>query len=137
MNSRFAKTRIVMLLLSGSLLVLVGASILVSPVAFFAHNRIELGANISLLNELKAPAGLLLVAGLFMIATVFRRSQADVALRLAALIYLSYALTRGLSLMIDGMPASGLVQAMALEGAIGLSCMLLVMFDRTLPEKVL
>jgi len=130
MKTKLAKTQMVLLLVSGALLILVGASILVSPADFYGSNNIELGANVSLLNELKAPAGLLLVAGMFMIIAIFVRSKGDVALRLAALIYLSYALTRSLSMMFDGLPASGLILATALEATIGLTCLLVLFIGR-------
>jgi hypothetical protein len=45
---------------------------------------------------------------------------------LAALIYLSYALTRGLSMALDGAPAAGLVQAAALEGLVGAACLAVI-----------
>jgi hypothetical protein len=40
----------------------------------------------------------------------------------STLLYLSYGLSRILSMAIDGMPAEGLVQAAALEIVIGLVC---------------
>ncbi len=127
MRMKLGKTRIALLLLSGALLILVGASIIVSPAGFYASNNIDLGVNVSLLNELKAPAGLLLVAGTFMIVAAFVRSLGDIALQLATLVYLSYAATRCLSVIVDGVPALGLIQAMALEAAIGLACLLVLM----------
>ncbi len=73
MKTKLAKTRPVLLLVSGALLIFVGTSIIVSLVNFFGSNNIELGANVNLLNELKAPSGLLLAAGMFMIIAVFVR----------------------------------------------------------------
>ena len=67
MKTKLANTQKVILLVAGSLLILVSGWILASPTDFYAANEIELGANPSLLNELKAPAGLLLSVGLFMI----------------------------------------------------------------------
>ena len=46
-----------LLLVAGTLLILVGASITLSPANFYAANGISVGANVNLLNELKAPAG--------------------------------------------------------------------------------
>lgn len=130
MKTRLAKTQTAVLLVAGILLILVSGFILASPAEFYAANRIELGANVNLINELKAPAGLLLAAGLFMIGAIFVRSQADTALWLAALIYLSYAGSRFLSMIIDGVPAAGLVQAAALEGIVGLACLAVLMMRR-------
>jgi predicted membrane-bound spermidine synthase len=57
-----------------------------------------------------------------MIGAIFVHSQADTALRLAALICLSYAGSRFISMVIDGVPDVGLVQAAVIEGIIGLAC---------------
>jgi low temperature requirement protein LtrA len=134
MKTRLAKTQKALLFVAGALLILVSSFILASPADFYASNNIELGANVNLLNELKAPAGLLLVAGLFMIGAVFVRSQADTALWLAALIYLSYAGSRLVSMALDGLPATGLVQAAALEGIVGMAC-LVVLAIRRIPAR--
>lgn len=134
MKTRLAKTQTAVLLVAGILLILVSGFILASPAEFYAANRIELGANVNLINELKAPAGLLLAAGLFMIGAIFVRSQADTALWLASLIYLSYAGSRFLSMAFDGLPAAGLVQAAALEGVVGLAC-LAVFAMRRIPAR--
>lgn len=130
MNMQLAKTQKVLLLVSGALLILVATLIFVSPVDFYASSQIELGPNVSLLNELKAPAGLLLAAGVFMIGAIFVRSQADTALWLAALIYLSYAIARSASMAFDGMPAAVLVQVAAIEGILGLACLAVLVIRR-------
>lgn len=136
MKTKLAITQKAVLLAAGSLLILVGTYILASPVNFYASNSIELGANVSLLNELKAPAGLLLAAGLYMVGAIFVRSQADMALSLAALIYLSYAASRFVSMVFDGVPAAGLVQASALEGIVGMACLAVLMIRRVPAGKV-
>lgn len=136
MKNKLVKTQMVILLVSGALLILVSTSIIVSPTDFYAANSIEIGANASLLNELKAPAGFLLAAGMFMIIATVVRSKSKVALRLAALIYLSYAVTRSVSMVFDGVPASGLVMATALEATIGLTCLLVLLIGRTPLNKV-
>ncbi len=126
MKNKLAITRGAVLLIAGSLLILIAAFITTSPVAFYASNEIELGANVSLLNELKAPAGFLLVAGIFMVVAVFIRSLATTAMLLGAMIYLSYAAARFISVGVDGLPAEGLVQAAALEAVIGAACLALL-----------
>ncbi|MGD8349776.1 MAG: DUF4345 domain-containing protein [Gammaproteobacteria bacterium] len=130
MKTRLAKTQITLLLVAGALLILVAGYILAAPADFYAANGIELGPDPSLRNELKAPAGLLLAAGGFMLGAAFARRLADAATSLAALIFLSYALSRFASMAFDGMPAAGLVQAAALEGVIGLACLAVLMMRR-------
>ena len=130
MKNKLAITRGAVLLIAGSLLILIAAFITTSPVAFYAANEIELGANVSLLNELKAPAGFLLAAGAFIIVAIFVRSLVTTAMLLAAMIYLSYAAARFVSIGIDGLPAAGLVQAAALEALVGLVCLALLLVRR-------
>ena len=130
MKTKLANTQKALLFVAGALLILVGTFILASPDDFYASNNIELDANVSLLNELKAPAGLLVAAGMFMIGAIFMHSQADTALWLAALIYLSYAVSRFVSMAFDGVPTAGLVQAAALEGIVGLACLVVLMIRR-------
>ena len=130
MNTILMKTRAGLLFVAGALLLLVGSFILAAPAAFYATNGIDPAGNVNLLNELKAPAGLLFTAGLLMIGAIFRRELANTATALAALIYLSYTVTRGISMTVDGMPAAGLVQAMALEGVLGLACLAVIVVDK-------
>lgn len=135
MNTKLVKTQIAVLLVAGALLILVGGFILAAPIDFYATNDISLGANVNLLNELKAPAGLLLAAGLFMIGAIFIRRMADSATSLAALIYLSYAVSRFFSMAFDGVPASGLVQVAAIEGIVGLACLAVSTIRRMQPWR--
>ncbi len=136
MTTKLAKTQTALLLVAGSLLILVGGFILGSPTDFYASNNIELGSDVSLLNELKAPAGFLLAAGVFMIGAIFIRQQADTALSLAALLYLSYAISRFASMVFDGIPAGGLIQAAALEALVGLACLALLTIKRIPADRV-
>ena len=136
MKPKLVRTQKAVLLVAGALLTLVGGFILAAPADFYAANNIELGANVSLLNELKAPAGLLLAAGLFMLGAIFVRGIADTATSLAALIYLSYAGSRFVSMVFDGVPAAGLVQAAALEGIVGLACLAVLMIRRMPAARV-
>ena len=136
MKTKLAKTQTALLLVAGSLLILVGGFILGSPADFYASNNIKLGSDVSLLNELKAPAGFLLASGVFMIGAIFVRRQADTALSLAALLFLSYASSRIVSMIFDGVPAEGLVQAAALESLVGLACLALLTIKRLPVSRV-
>ena len=135
MKTNLANIQNVLLIVSGTLLIVIGMSIFLSPGDFYSSNNIDIGVNVSLLNELKASAGLLLVAGMFIISSVFVKTYSDVALRLTILIYLSYAGARGISMIVDGLPASGLVLATALEAAVGLACLLVLLISRTQTKK--
>lgn len=133
MKNLLSKSRPPLLFLAGVLLILVAAFILSAPVDFYAANSIELGTDPNLLNELKAPAGFLLAAGLFILSSALVRRLAETATALAAMIYLSYAGSRFASMLVDGMPAESLVQAAVLEAVIGLACLAFLL---PCPEKV-
>jgi len=120
----------VILFLSGLVAVAIAATILVAPDVFYAGYGIEVGGNATLANELKAPAGALLVAGLLMFAGVFRSGLAMVSLATATAVYLSYGLGRALSIAIDGLPHSGMVSAAVIEIAIGAICLVTLLFVR-------
>ncbi len=113
-----------LLLASGLIAAGIAATILFAPNAFYRDYGIDIGSNVSLANELKAPAGALLIAGLLMLAGVFRSEFAIPSLATATAIYLSYGLSRLLSMAIDGIPHSGLVGAAVVEIAIGVICFL-------------
>ena len=113
-----------LLLTSGLLAAGIATTILFAPDAFYAGYGIDTGSDVSLANEMKAPAGMLLIAGLLMLAGVVRKGFTVASLATASLIYLSYGLSRLLSMAIDGIPHSGLVSAAMLEITIGAICLL-------------
>ena len=112
-----------LLLASGLLASGIAATILFAPDAFYTPYGIDVGSNVNLANELKAPAGVLLVAGLLMLTGVFRAELAVLSLTTATVVYLSYGLSRLLSMTTDGFPNGGLVSAAVLEIVIGVACL--------------
>lgn len=130
-NSKIVKT---ILLISGLIAAEIGAEILLFPINFYATYNIELGQNISLLNEIRASGGALLASGLLIMAGVFVARFTFASSLLAALLYLSYAFSRVLSMAMDGQPAEGLQMAAVLEIAIGLFCLFALAKYRTNEE---
>lgn len=130
MNFRGLVARRLVLLMAGMVAMGIAVTILFAPEAFYAAYGIELAGNTNLTNELKAPAGVLLVAGLLMLAGVFRAQLTNVSLTAAAAIYLPYGLSRLLSISIDGVPDSGLVGAAVFEIAVGAVCLLALLPGR-------
>ena len=112
-----------LLLVSGLLATGIAAAILFAPDAFYAGTGIDLGSNTSLANEIKAPMGMLLVAGLFMLVGVFRTSFVVPSLAAGTFIYLSFGLSRLLSMAIDGVPDSAMISAAMIELVIGTLCL--------------
>ena len=113
-----------LLLASGLLAAGIAATIFVVPDAFYASYGIEIGRDVNLANEMKAPAGLLFLAGLAMLAGVFRAEHAVSSLTVAAVVFLSYGLSRSLSMALDGIPNAALAGAAAFEIAIGIVCLI-------------
>ena len=114
----------VVLLVSGITAIGIACAILFAPEAFYATYGIELGSDANLANELKAPSGALLAAGLLMLAGVFNREYAFASTATAAAVYLSYGLSRLSSMAIDGFPTGALIAAASFELVIGTVCAL-------------
>lgn len=100
-------------------LVLAGA-ILMAPAAFYAGYGIAIGNDIALLNEMKAPAGAILLAAAVMAAGLFRPAWLGSALLVGGLLYLGFGAGRLLALVADGLPPVSLLAAMAVELLLGL-----------------
>ena len=112
----------VVLFLAGIIAVGIGLAAGLWPKAFYASSGIFLGENISLLSEVRAPAMVLTVSGLIMLAAVMASKFRAFALAVAAVLYLSYGGGRLLSLAMDGVPHFNLLAAMVLEIGVGLLC---------------
>jgi hypothetical protein len=109
-----------LLVISGLILVGVGGAILFMPVGFYATSGIDLGGNLSLLNEIRPPGGALLASGIIIISGAFMLQLTFTSLVLSVLLYLSYGLSRLFSMAIDGIPHTTFVMATGLEMILGL-----------------
>ena len=124
------------LAISGLIAVAIAGMILFVPDAFYAgYGSIELAGNPTLANELKAPSGALLVAGLLMFAGVVQRAWLVPGLAVATFIYLSYGVARILSILLDGVPHSGMVWAAVIEIVIGGLCVAALLRLRAVAER--
>ena len=125
-NGAMKRTKVLqsILLLAGIIGFGIGASIVFLPVAFHTQDGIELAGNASLLSEVRAPGGALMVCSLCIALGAFITELTFTSTLLATLLYLSYGLSRMLSIALDGMPHPILVQAAVAELVIGALCML-------------
>ena len=123
------------LFICGAILLTIGLSITLSPESFYAETMLSGSAaigdanlfhNASLINELRAPAGMLLAACVFVVLACMRKSLRTYAWLLSAMIYLPYGLARVYGFLIDGLPHQSLVYAAALEILLG--AMILALF---------
>lgn len=112
------------LLIAGGLLAAVIATmILFTPGSFYASYGIDIGDNVNLANELKAPTGMLLASSILMLVGAIREKLLLRSLVVASVIFSSFGLSRLTSMAIDGVPSSGLVGAAAIELAMGGLCL--------------
>jgi len=118
-NSKVLK---VILFISGLIAIGVGATILLMPVGFYAVSGINLNGDVNLLNEVRASGGALLACGILITSGAFVVKLTFTATVISTLLYLSYGLSRLLSMVVDGMPADSLIQAVILELVLGLIC---------------
>lgn len=112
MTHPFTRT---LLAVSGSMGLAIGTGILFLPHAFHATSGIALGTDPSLLSEMRAPGGLLILASLLALAGAVKRSLARTGLILSASVYGSYGLSRLISLAVDGTPSDSLLLAALIE----------------------
>jgi len=127
----------IVLFISGLIAAAIGGAIVAIPIAFYSTYSIELGGNVALLNEIRASGGALLVTGILIISGAFFTRMTFTSIVISTLLYLSYGLSRMLSMVIDGMPSEGLVQSAALEIVIGLVCVFyLVKYQARTKERM-
>lgn len=116
-----------LLIISGFIGIWIGYSLLFSPVAFEASAGINLGEDTNLLSEIRAPAGLLLVSGIIIILGAFFSKLTIYSIQLSCLIYLSYGLSRLVSIIFDGFPSEPLQIALFVELLVGLICLFVLL----------
>jgi hypothetical protein len=119
------------LAVSGVIATGVGVGVLFAPHAFHATAGIMLGEDINLLNEMRSSGGMVLVSGLFILLGAIRAKVAFLALVVSSVLYLSYGLSRLVSLAADGIPSGSMLQILVLELVIGGICAILLQRERT------
>lgn len=125
--SRRVDVRSVVLFTAGLVVLAVGAAGLLAPVAFHQASGTEVGGDASLLSETRAAGGGLLAVGVFLLLGASVDRFAATAAGVGAVGYLAYGLSRLLGIALDGMPASGLVVATAVELVLGSACAYLLL----------
>ncbi|MEZ5244825.1 MAG: DUF4345 domain-containing protein [Acidimicrobiales bacterium] len=108
----------VVLVIAGLVALLIGGALLVAPASFHSSSGIDLGGDVNLLNETRAPGASLVAMGSLMLLGVVVERLRFVALVAAAVLYASYGVGRLASWAVDGTPHSTLVVATGVELAI-------------------
>lgn len=125
----------VLLVLAGIIGVYVGGGLVFYPVELQAQSEIFISDNASQLSETRAPGAAILSASIIVLIGAFRTNWTYIALVLTALFFLSYGVGRLLSLVLDGMPAQGLLYAMIGEFLIGILALIaLIKVKRTVEQ---
>ena len=126
-KNRFVK---ILLIVSGIIGIGIGFALLFFPVAFEASAGIHLGEDVNLLSETRSPGGVLLVGGVIILLGAFISKLTYTSIQLSSLIYLSYGLSRIVSIIFDGIPNESLIIALAIELLVGLiSLFVLIRFN--------
>jgi len=106
-------------LASAGLLLLIGASVVVDPVAFEASVGTWMPSDPQLASDMRGSGGELLATAFVMLSGVFRRSLWDMALITGGTVYLAYGLARVVGMAIDGVTPSLSLSYAALELVMG------------------
>ena len=109
----------------------IGLAITAAPASFYATYGIILGADPNLLSELRAPGANLSALGMVILAGAFHQGMQCISAFLGATVFLAYAFGRIVSMALDGMPSSGLIQATLIELVIGGLCAVLLWRGRS------
>lgn len=119
------------LFLFGTIAIGIGGALLFFPVSFEASAGIILGKNIGLLSEIRAYGSLILSGGIIILLGAFTNRLLPISIGLSSLFYLSIAVSRIISMVMDGVPSQTLVLATITETIIGLiSLYMFLMIDK-------
>lgn len=111
-------------IVSGALLGFIGSATLLAPIKMKGGAGIDIVGNISVINDVRAASALLLAIGVITLLGPFSRRLAFTSTITSSITFLSLALGRIISILVDGTPVNGLMKATGLElvlGAIGLT----------------
>ena len=120
--------------LSGIAALVIGASILIVPQAFYASYGIALGHDASLLSELRAPGASLAAFGALMLLGIRIRAFLPTSIAAALTVFTAFPAGRLVSLALDGLPSGGIIAALVIE--LGIAGLCLAAFRRRMGRAV-
>ena len=126
-----------LLVVAGLIATGIGAAILLTPEAFHESADIDLGGNVNLLSEIRAPGGALMATGLLMLAGAFVSRLTFTATVMTGVVYLSYGLSRVLSMAVDGMPEGVLVFSTVVEMVLGIAAAIALARNREPVQRLI
>ncbi|MEO0437021.1 MAG: DUF4345 domain-containing protein [Pseudomonadota bacterium] len=110
----------IVLAAAGALLAFIGMALLVAPIGFLEASSVPIEANPSLLSELSAPSGLLLLSGSVMLWGTVVPRWTGFGLLVGATVYGTYGLSRLIGFLAHGLPSNSLIVAAMLELGVAL-----------------
>lgn len=119
-------SQFVTLAVSGLIATMIGALILIDPVAFHVSAGIDVGSQTALMNELKAAGSTVLMTGILALTAIALVRLRTTALTVCALVYGSYGFGRVWSFLVDGIPNTALVSIAVLELVIAAACIVVL-----------
>ena len=125
----------IILVLCGLAFLVAGGVSMFNPEGFTSRNGIDIAGNISLLNDYRGMGGLLIGPAIIMLLGVIHSRMAFTSTVVAAVVYLTFSLGRGISLALDGMPADGLFKATIVETILGLLALFALIQYRKRPAS--
>ncbi|SPJ26134.1 DUF4345 domain-containing protein [Palleronia abyssalis] len=102
----------------------IGAAIVAMPRVFYATYGIELGDNVNLLSELRAPGAGLAVFGALMLTGIVRPAMRQTAIVAAMTVFLAYPAGRLAGIAFDGVPSPNILGALGFELVVAVICVL-------------
>lgn len=112
---------------AGLIMMLVGIYIAITTIEYVA--MIE-GPNttlsINMLSDLRGMGGMLLVLGIYVFMSLFRKTWRQPALIVATAVYASFIIFRSLSITLDGLPDISILTAYLIEAVLAISGFLLI-----------
>jgi hypothetical protein len=105
---------------SGVVGLCIGTALLVMPTTFYATDGVELGHQPGLLSDLRGTGGSMAALGILILAGATRPHFSRVGCWVSTLMYLSYAVSRGLGWALDGRPSALVVTVLVVEIVLGL-----------------
>jgi hypothetical protein len=105
--------------------VAIGGMLALDPVAFRESYGLPTERAAEALSEIRAPGGALVALGALMAVSCRTPGGRPFGLRVASATFLGYGLARVLSVVLDGVPSSGLLAAGAVELVFGIAALAL------------
>lgn len=139
MGNWIAKTY---LLISGLIIILVGAYISLTPNDYLTSMNVplglelnggidkNLGPSVSFLSDLRAMGGLIFSIGLYVFIATFRKDSIKSAVFISVAFYTVFIVFRTLSFMLDGIPSLEIMVAFLIELILAFFGLLLIFLKR-------